>query len=97
MIRIWLDEGEVKDCVINGDLADIGADTCEAINIIYNIICDKDENAGKFFKDNMIREANSDLLWERNTYKEDESSDTYNEAVKMMKDIIDNKGENNNG
>lgn len=98
MIDIKLENGEIKRFIIDGDLADIGADVCEVINIVYNVIAEEDEESGKFFKENMIREANEDLLWERNefTMPEEKTSDIYNEAIKMMKDIFDEKGETKN-
>lgn len=97
MIHIWLDKGQVKNFEADGNILEIGADTCQLVNILYNELYRDDKNVAEFFKNGIIKEANGDLLWEvdKEEPKED-TSETMNEAVEMMKDIIDDKKEGEN-
>ena len=111
MIRIWVENGFIKTLDIEGDFYDIGADSCEIINIIYNALRKEDAEIGKSFKECFKAEEAEGLMWEEMDVdkaieeqevflNKQESDKTYNEAVKMMKDVFDDakeKGDKNNG
>ena len=91
MIKIWTSDGETKEFQIDGTMDEIGADICLVIDLIYNAISKEDENAGEFFKKTLREEVAGDFIWQKDLIKENNNSETLNDAVKMMKNIIDKK------
>lgn len=109
MVHIFVEDGMVKALEISGSIVDIGADSCEIVNLIYNTVRKNSEELGDFYKENMRKEIDGEELWdkydiEKELGKQDdtddgENSQTYNDAVNMLKDIIEEKtkkGDTNN-
>lgn len=91
MIKIWTTDGEINEFEIDGTIDEIGADACLVIDLIYNAISKEDEYAGEFFKKTLREEVAGDFIWQKDLVKENNNSETFNDAVKMMKDIIEEK------
>lgn len=108
MVHICIENGVIKELNIKGEFAEIGADTCQIINTIFNVINGHNKELAEIFKTGMREEIQKDDIfqviekWEEvedADKKVDNNEDKYDDAVKMVKDIIDNKNEGdiNNG
>lgn len=87
MIKVWIDEGTVKEFSVKGAPDTIGTETCEIVNIIYNAYLKKDKETAKYYKDGMKQFVENEQVFEEVNW-EDEAFDF---ALKTVKDIIGGK------